>query len=32
VLDFWRAAGFREVQARTLTLGGGVVIWGTRGD
>jgi demethylmenaquinone methyltransferase/2-methoxy-6-polyprenyl-1,4-benzoquinol methylase len=32
VLDFWWAAGFREVRARTLTLGGGVVIWGTRGD
>lgn len=32
VLGLWVAAGFRDVRARTLTLGGGVVIWGTRGD
>jgi demethylmenaquinone methyltransferase/2-methoxy-6-polyprenyl-1,4-benzoquinol methylase len=27
----WRAAGIADVQARPLSLGGGVVIWGTRG-
>jgi demethylmenaquinone methyltransferase/2-methoxy-6-polyprenyl-1,4-benzoquinol methylase len=28
--ELWRAAGVREVRARRLSLGGGVVIWGTR--
>lgn len=32
VLELWRAAGFRDVRARPLTLGGGVVVWGMRGD
>ena len=32
VLSFWNAAGIRDVRARTLSLGGGVVIWGIRGD
>lgn len=27
----WRAAGVHDVQARRLSLGGGVVVWGTRG-
>ncbi len=27
----WRAAGMADVQARPLSLGGGIVIWGTRG-
>jgi demethylmenaquinone methyltransferase / 2-methoxy-6-polyprenyl-1,4-benzoquinol methylase len=31
-LDLWQAAGIERVQARTMSLGGGVVIWGTRGD
>jgi demethylmenaquinone methyltransferase / 2-methoxy-6-polyprenyl-1,4-benzoquinol methylase len=31
VLDLWRDAGLREVQARRLSLGGGIVVWGTRG-
>jgi demethylmenaquinone methyltransferase/2-methoxy-6-polyprenyl-1,4-benzoquinol methylase len=30
VLDLWRAAGIEAVQARSMSLGGGVVIWGTR--
>jgi demethylmenaquinone methyltransferase/2-methoxy-6-polyprenyl-1,4-benzoquinol methylase len=29
-LEFWRAAGIRDVHARVMSLGGGVVIWGTR--
>ena len=32
VLDLWRDAGIRDVRARPLSFGGGVVIWGTRGD
>jgi demethylmenaquinone methyltransferase/2-methoxy-6-polyprenyl-1,4-benzoquinol methylase len=31
VLECWRAAGIEAVQARRMSLGGGVVIWGTRG-
>jgi demethylmenaquinone methyltransferase/2-methoxy-6-polyprenyl-1,4-benzoquinol methylase len=31
-LEDWRAAGIEDVHAKTLSLGGGVVIWGTRGD
>lgn len=31
-LDAWRRAGFVDVGARIMSLGGGVVIWGTRGD
>jgi demethylmenaquinone methyltransferase / 2-methoxy-6-polyprenyl-1,4-benzoquinol methylase len=30
-LDLWRAAGIDDVQDRVMSLGGGVVIWGTRG-
>jgi demethylmenaquinone methyltransferase / 2-methoxy-6-polyprenyl-1,4-benzoquinol methylase len=29
-LDHWRDAGIRNAQARVMSLGGGVVIWGTR--
>lgn len=29
-LELWRAAGVRDVQARRLSLGGGVVVWGAR--
>lgn len=32
LLDFWRHAGLEDVQVRTLSLGGGVVVWGRRGD
>jgi demethylmenaquinone methyltransferase/2-methoxy-6-polyprenyl-1,4-benzoquinol methylase len=31
-LELWRAAGIERVQARTMSFGAGVVIWGTRGD
>jgi demethylmenaquinone methyltransferase / 2-methoxy-6-polyprenyl-1,4-benzoquinol methylase len=30
-LDLWRDAGVESPQARVMSLGGGVVIWGTRG-
>jgi demethylmenaquinone methyltransferase/2-methoxy-6-polyprenyl-1,4-benzoquinol methylase len=30
-LTAWEAAGIVEVGARTMSLGGGVVLWGTRG-
>jgi demethylmenaquinone methyltransferase/2-methoxy-6-polyprenyl-1,4-benzoquinol methylase len=26
----WRTAGLRDVRARRLSLGGGIVVWGTR--
>lgn len=29
-LDLWRAAGIPDVRAEIMSLGGGVVIWGTR--
>jgi demethylmenaquinone methyltransferase/2-methoxy-6-polyprenyl-1,4-benzoquinol methylase len=29
-LELWRDAGVTDVQARRMSLGGGVVIWGTR--
>lgn len=32
LLDLWRQAGLEDVQVRTLSLGGGVVVWGRRGD
>lgn len=32
LLGLWRAAGVDEPQARTLSLGGGVVVWGRRGE
>ncbi len=30
VLELWRDAGIEDVHARTMSLGGGVVIWGRR--
>jgi demethylmenaquinone methyltransferase/2-methoxy-6-polyprenyl-1,4-benzoquinol methylase len=30
-LELWRAARIKDVQARVMSFGGGVVIWGTRG-
>ena len=30
-LDLWREAGLETPEARVMSLGGGVVIWGTRG-
>ena len=29
-LELWRAAGIADVQARVMSLGGGVVIWGRK--
>ncbi len=31
LLELWRATGIEHVHARALSLGGGVVVWGTRG-
>ena len=31
-LELWRAAGIGSVEAKVMSLGGGVVIWGTRGE
>jgi demethylmenaquinone methyltransferase/2-methoxy-6-polyprenyl-1,4-benzoquinol methylase len=31
-LTMWRAAGIRDVQARIMSLGSGVVIWGSKGE
>ena len=30
-LEMWREAGIADVRARTMSLGGGVVIWGGKG-
>jgi demethylmenaquinone methyltransferase/2-methoxy-6-polyprenyl-1,4-benzoquinol methylase len=30
-LTMWRAAGIRDVQAKVMSLGGGVVVWGSKG-
>jgi demethylmenaquinone methyltransferase / 2-methoxy-6-polyprenyl-1,4-benzoquinol methylase len=30
LLDAWRAAGIEDVQARRLSVGGGIVVWGRR--
>jgi len=30
LLDAWREAGLADVRARRLSLGGGIVVWGTR--
>jgi demethylmenaquinone methyltransferase/2-methoxy-6-polyprenyl-1,4-benzoquinol methylase len=30
ILEYWRAAGIEGVRVRRMSLGGGVVIWGTR--
>jgi demethylmenaquinone methyltransferase/2-methoxy-6-polyprenyl-1,4-benzoquinol methylase len=32
LLALWRAAGIERVETRLLSLGGGIVIWGERGD
>jgi demethylmenaquinone methyltransferase/2-methoxy-6-polyprenyl-1,4-benzoquinol methylase len=32
VLELWRAAGIDDPRYRLLSLGGGIVIWGHRGD
>lgn len=32
LLEAWQAAGIADVTARRLSLGGGIVVWGTRGD
>jgi demethylmenaquinone methyltransferase/2-methoxy-6-polyprenyl-1,4-benzoquinol methylase len=32
LLEIWRDAGIRGPRARPLSLGGGVVVWGRRGD
>jgi demethylmenaquinone methyltransferase/2-methoxy-6-polyprenyl-1,4-benzoquinol methylase len=31
LLDLWREAGISQPRARTLSLGGGIVVWGRRG-
>jgi demethylmenaquinone methyltransferase / 2-methoxy-6-polyprenyl-1,4-benzoquinol methylase len=30
LVELWHDAGIREIQARRLSLGGGIVVWGTR--
>jgi demethylmenaquinone methyltransferase/2-methoxy-6-polyprenyl-1,4-benzoquinol methylase len=30
LLEIWRAAGITDVRSRRLSLGGGIVVWGTR--
>ena len=30
--EHWREAGIEDVRGRLLSLGGGIVVWGTRGD
>jgi demethylmenaquinone methyltransferase/2-methoxy-6-polyprenyl-1,4-benzoquinol methylase len=32
LFEAWRRAGFVDVGARVMSLGGGLVMWGTRGD
>lgn len=32
VADLWEGAGVRDVRWKTMSLGGGVVMWGRRGD
>lgn len=32
LVELWRVAGIENVQVRPLSLGGGIVIWGERGD
>jgi demethylmenaquinone methyltransferase / 2-methoxy-6-polyprenyl-1,4-benzoquinol methylase len=32
LVEAWGAAGIDDVQARTLSLGGGIVVWGRRGN
>lgn len=31
LLDLWRDAGIADVRTRRMSLGGGIVVWGTRG-
>jgi demethylmenaquinone methyltransferase / 2-methoxy-6-polyprenyl-1,4-benzoquinol methylase len=31
ICEMWRAAGIGEVQVRRMSLGGGIVMWGTKG-
>ena len=31
-VELWRAAGIEDVRVRRLSLGGGYVVWGRRGD
>lgn len=31
IVELWQAAGIEQVQVRHMSLGGGVVMWGTRG-
>ena len=31
IVGAWRAAGIGDVRGRRLSLGGGLVLWGTRG-
>jgi len=30
LLQLWQDAGLRDVQARTMSVGGGIVVWGVR--
>jgi hypothetical protein len=32
VVEMWRAAGITSVEVRKMSLGGGVVMWGVRGN
>ncbi len=32
LIDAWEAAGMVDVQHREMSLGGGIVMWGTKGD
>jgi len=32
IVKLWTAAGMKEVQWRVMSLGGGLVMWGTKGD
>jgi demethylmenaquinone methyltransferase / 2-methoxy-6-polyprenyl-1,4-benzoquinol methylase len=32
IVELWRAAGIEAVQVRRMSLGGGVVMWGTKGS
>ena len=32
IVDAWKAAGMVDVQCKVMSLGGGLVMWGTKGD
>lgn len=32
IVDAWKAAGMVDVECRVMSLGGGLVMWGTKGD